>query len=200
MNEKTERLSDEEEFLIASFETDPGPGEGAVAAATGLADGAALSPRAALAQDMKQLVALDDRISKLGEAKEAADHELELQAKDLIAEVVRCGDMVRTAKKDYADLKAEMVVAGLAIYEKTEDKDPALGVKITMNKSRILTVDKQVAVHWAVENKHETLLLLFEDKYADLLETGVMDNMPGEVDSSTRPGCRISLKPYQGEK
>jgi len=43
MTDEKNVLSAEEESLLASFETDPGPGEHAVAAATGLAEGGALA-------------------------------------------------------------------------------------------------------------------------------------------------------------
>ena len=46
MTDEKNVLSAEEESLLASFETDPGPGEHAVAAATGLAEGGALAAAA----------------------------------------------------------------------------------------------------------------------------------------------------------
>lgn len=211
MNDKKELLSDEEEALIAAIS---GPSLATDVAAAGpgepLTEGEVrdvlveefpslegLSPQAALAQDMKLLVALDARLGKLGADQLAAEAVAEGLIPDELEVIRKVAKLITSVRKEFNSLKKDISAEALVIYEKSGEKDPALGVKITMNKSRILTVDEAAAVSWCVASGHESLLVLQRESYSDLLQTGVMKDQPGEVSVSDRAGCRISLKPYQ---
>ena len=99
-------------------------------------------------------------------------------------------------RKQFNLLKKDIALRAEKIWAKTKNVDPCLGVKVTMRKNRELDVELEKAIDWCVENGHQSLLLLNEEKYADLLETGVMKDQPGEVDNSKVPAVKISLKPF----
>ena len=250
MNDKKEVLSDEEEALIAAIsggksqaelseagvDVEIQQGEGAVAAATGLAEGGALaaaaggplpglpllvgepgpeyvvgqvlpersedpigdglSPEEALAQDMKLLVALDEKVNNL-KARVAEVGEAILAASPtLVAAAAAHKKALKKVQKDFAVLDADIRSDAMTNYEKTKEVDPTLGVKITMNKSVVLDVDEAEAIAWAITNKHGKLLKLDKTKYAAQLLLGTMDGMPGEVDDSKVPKAQVSLKAY----
>ena len=100
-------------------------------------------------------------------------------------------------KKDYALLKTDIGERGLAIYKKTDNTDPAPGVKLKKHDNRELIVDPVAAIEWCIEKELVVFLNLDEEKYADQLGLGTMKDQPGELDTTPIYKASISLKPYQ---
>lgn len=151
--------------------------------------------------DMKILAALDESINELKK------HEAEVQA-DINALAAEKGwdlqlkdiqGTLKEAQAQFGKIKADITFRGIEISKASgyENRHPCLGVLITENTNRILNVDHAEAIEWSVINNYQTLLLLNEEKYADLLEAAVMPDQPGSLDKTPVYKAKISLKPFQ---
>lgn len=152
-----------------------------------------------LLMDMQKLVGIDNTIAVKEEEEDTIwvginDFKKENGFDLLLDKIVEDKSDLR---KQFNLLKKDIALRAEQIYTKTKNVDPCLGVKVTMRKNRALEVDPVAAIEWAINNEHVTLLLLDEEKYADLLETGVIKDQPGEVDNSKIPAVKISLKPFE---
>lgn len=106
----------------------------------------------------------------------------------------------KSLKKDYDLLKEDIGKRGLEIHEKTQNTDPAPGVKLKKHDREELVVDYEEATKWAVDNGHHTLVCILEIDYLNVLKTGVLQGQPGKIDDTPEYKASISLKPYQEEK
>ena len=154
-----------------------------------------------LEADMKNLVRLDSELQDNSEC--LADIQIEvdgfLKAEGLDKNLAILTEQKKALKKDYEALKEDIGGRGLELSKKTKytNKLPVPGVQIKEYKKEELEVDRSIAIGWAVENEHETLLDIIPDSYLDVLKTGVLKGQPGKVKEFSEYKAFISLKPYQ---
>ena len=148
--------------------------------------------------DMQKLAGLDRSIAVKEDAEEAVWSNIndfkKAEGFDLLLDELN--DHKSDFRKQFNLLKKDIALRAEKIWTKTKNVNPCLGVKVTMRKNQELVVDEATAIEWCFQNNHQSLLMLNKEKYSDLIETEVFQEMPGTVDNTPIPAVKISLKPF----
>lgn len=191
--DRPDRLSDEEKALIALIGGDSAIGQIPEEAVEEVEPTA----QEMLLADMKKLAGIQAKINTHKVIQAGFNKSLAATAPQIVADLQKSIEIEKQAQKDYNTLKDDIVKRAEKLWDEEEVKNPCLGIVITENKNRVLTVDDEEAVQWCIENNYRSLLQLKRDIYANQLEINTLPDMPGSLDTTPVYKAKISIKPFE---